>query len=63
MKGCENINNKALEAIIENYIEIEKSMISQLNFKVPDHSPTIGGFREEIWKKLFKQIVPKLNTK
>lgn len=49
----------ALEAIIYNYLETEKSLVAQLNFQVPDHPPTIGGFREEIWKQLFEQIVPK----
>lgn len=49
----------ALKAIIHNYLETEKSLVSQLNFQLPDHPPTIGGFREEIWKQLFEQIVPK----
>ena len=51
--------NAPLEAIIKNYLETEKSLVSQLNFQVPNHYPTIGGFREEIWKQLFEQLVPK----
>jgi len=47
------------EAIIKNYCEAEKSLVAQLNFQVPNHPPTIGGFREEIWKQLFEQIIPK----
>lgn len=47
------------EAIIKNYCEVEKSLVAQLNFQVPNHPPTIGGFREEIWKQLFEQIIPK----
>lgn len=50
---------KVIKAIIENYRETEKSLVAQLNFEVPDHPPTIGGFREEIWKQFFEQIVPK----
>jgi hypothetical protein len=50
---------KVIKAIIENYRETEKSLVAQLNFEVPNHSPTIGSFREEIWKQLFEQIVPK----
>ena len=50
---------KVIKAIIGNYREIEKSLVAQLNFEVPNHSLTIGGFREEIWKQLFEQIVPK----
>ena len=50
---------KVIKAIIENYLETEKSLVAQLNFEVPNHSPTIGSFREEIWKQLFEQIVPK----
>lgn len=50
---------KVRKAIIENYKKAEKSFVSQLNFTVPNHPPTIGGFREEIWKQLFEQIVPK----
>lgn len=48
-----------IEAILHNYIQMERSLVEQLNFEVPSHSPTIGGFREEIWKQLFEQIVPK----
>lgn len=47
------------EAIIKNYCEAEKSLVAQLNFQLPNHPPTIGGFREEIWKQLFEQIIPK----
>lgn len=47
------------EAIIKNYCEAEKSLVAQLNFQVPNHPPTIGGFREEIWEQLFEQTIPK----
>lgn len=47
-----------LRSIINNYRETEKAIVAQLNFEV-EHGPIIGGFREEIWKELFKQLVPK----
>ncbi|GGE35359.1 hypothetical protein GCM10011391_12610 [Pullulanibacillus camelliae] len=50
---------KVLEAIVRNYLETEKSLISQLNFDLPNHGLTLGSFREEIWKQLFEQLVPK----
>jgi len=51
-------NESPMQAIIHNYIETEKSLVTQLNFQA-NHSLTIGGFREEIWKQLFQQIIPK----
>ena len=59
MKNKLTKNKDVIKAIIKNYKEAEKSLVAQLNFKVPNHSPTIGGYREEIWKQLFEQIVPK----
>ena len=49
---------KTIKDIINNYSNLEKSIVKQLNFQVL-HGPTIGGFREEIWKSLFEQIIPK----
>ena len=49
---------KIINDIKVNYINMEKAIVEQLNFNV-DHGPSIGGFREEIWKSLFEQIVPK----
>lgn len=59
----ENISDKdrrikTINDIINNYVNMEKSIVEQLNFNV-EHGTTIGGFREEIWKKLFQSIVPK----
>ncbi len=39
----------------------EKSIVNQLNFKT-EHSTTIGGFREEIWKEMFEEMIPKKFT-
>ena len=51
-------NKKNIENIIKNYVMYEKELINQLNFQI-EHSTTIGGFREEIWKSFFERIVPK----
>lgn len=48
-----------IESIINNYKELEKSIVAQLTFKVPNHHATEGAFREEIWKQMFEQIIPK----
>ncbi len=50
-------NNKVIHNIIDNYIRNEKSIVNQLHFAT-DHGPTIGGFREDIWKEMFQQIIP-----
>lgn len=49
---------KTINDIIHNYVETERSMVSQLFFK-HQHGSSIGGFREEIWKEFFKQVVPR----
>ncbi|AQR79051.1 DUF6602 domain-containing protein [Paenibacillus larvae] len=48
-----------IDEIIHNYVELEQSMVSQLFFKYKNNGSTIGGFREDIWRELFVQIVPK----
>lgn len=45
--------------IINNYRQNEKTIINQLYFSVENHGPTIGGFRETIWREMFQQIIPK----
>ena len=47
-----------IQIIIGKYVQTEKTLIKQLHFKTP-HGPTIGGFREDVWKDMFEQIVPK----
>jgi hypothetical protein len=49
---------KTIRNIIDNYNQNEKALVNQLYFKA-GHGPTIGGFREDIWKGMFEQIVPK----
>ncbi|MBM7541839.1 DUF6602 domain-containing protein [Amphibacillus cookii] len=46
------------EMIADNYKELERSIARQLQIN-SQHSGTIGGFREEVWKSLFAQIIPK----
>jgi len=48
---------KAIKHIMKNYAQLEQSIVSQLRFQA-DHGTTIGGFREEIWKNMFEQIIP-----
>ncbi|WP_234032859.1 DUF6602 domain-containing protein [Paenibacillus faecalis] len=50
---------KMIDDIIHNYVQTERSSVSQLYFKYKNHGSSIGGFREDIWKELFMQIVPK----
>lgn len=51
-------NKEDIKNIIENYKNLEKELIAQLNYGVY-HKPTSGGFREEIWKSFFERIIPK----
>jgi hypothetical protein len=53
------MKTKIIKDIINNYAQEEKSIVDQLYFKLDNHYPTIGGFREEIWKQMFEQIIPK----
>jgi hypothetical protein len=50
--------NKPICDIVNNYIQNEKALVSQLYFN-HSHGPTIGGFREDIWREMFEQIIPK----
>ncbi len=42
-----------------NYIRLEESITSQLKMSVKKHHVTSGTFREDIWKGLFEQIIPR----
>lgn len=52
------IKAKTINNIYKNYCDMEKALVKQLNFQA-EHSTTIGGYREEVWKSLFEQIIPK----
>lgn len=53
-----SLEQKTIRSLINNYIQNEKTLINQLHFKI-GHGTTIGGFREEIWRSMFEQIIPK----
>lgn len=52
------IKEKTINDIFKNYCDMEKALVKQLNFQA-EHPTTIGGYREEVWKSLFEQIIPK----
>ncbi|MEE0681362.1 MAG: DUF6602 domain-containing protein [Candidatus Gastranaerophilaceae bacterium] len=56
-KNSKNPDKKTINNIIENYRNNEKTLVKQLYFQL-DHGPTIGGFREDVWREMFKQIIP-----
>ena len=47
-----------IKGIIKNYDQEEKSIVDQLKF-MHNHGTTIGGYREDIWRGMFENIVPK----
>lgn len=49
---------KEIRNIIENYLDNEQALVKQLYFHCK-HGTTIGGFREDIWRSMFEQIIPK----
>ncbi len=51
-------DGKTICNILGNYVQNEKALVNQLYFKT-SHGATIGGFREDIWRGMFEQIVPK----
>lgn len=50
---------KVFTNVIENYQNLEKSIVQQLCLKVDNHGTTCGTNREYIWKTLFEQLIPK----
>lgn len=52
------MSKKTIDKIKENYKRIEKSIVEQLFLEFPDHQPTTGSYREDVWHSLFRQIVP-----
>ena len=51
-------DSKTVKNIINNYILTEETLVKQLYFTT-SHGTTIGGFREDVWKGMFEQIIPK----
>ena len=52
-------DRQIIKGIAENYRKLEQSIVDQLRMSCDHHYVTIGSFREEIWKQLFEQIIPK----
>lgn len=48
-----------IKNIAKNYKGLEKSIVNQLLFQVPNHRLTEGTYREEVWMELFERIIPK----
>lgn len=61
MKEAKNFTQADSETIVnilKNYIQNEKALVDQLHFTT-SHGTTIGSFREDIWRSMFEQIIPK----
>lgn len=61
MKTKENYeftSQKTIKNIILNYQKNEEALVNQLYFQ-NQHGTVIGSFREDIWKQMFSQIIPK----
>lgn len=48
-----------IKDIKENYLKMERELVTQLNYNVSNHRLTAGSYREEIWADFFRRIVPK----
>lgn len=51
--------DQVIETIAGNYEEIEHSIANQLLLNVPNHPPTVGSYRENVWKSLFEMVIPR----
>lgn len=51
--------NRFVGNIIDNYSELENSIVRQLSIYNANHSVTTGSLREDIWMELFERIIPK----
>lgn len=57
-RDSQSLDIKTISNIINNYVQNEKALVDQLYYKVCNGT-TIGGFREDIWRMMFEQIIPK----
>lgn len=48
-----------IDDIKENYLKMERDLVTQLNYNVSNHHLTTGSYREDIWEDFFRRIVPK----
>lgn len=54
----QDMDRNTIAKIKGNYVQMEELIVNQLVMSC-QHHPTTGGFREEVWKSLFEQIVPR----
>lgn len=50
---------ETIEKIAENYNDIERSLVRQLQLSTPAQHLTTGTYRETVWKSLFDMLIPK----
>lgn len=48
-----------IKDVKENYLKMERELVTQLNYNMSNHRLTAGSYREEIWADFFRRIVPK----
>lgn len=48
-----------IDNIIQNYQQLEESIVVQLGLSYKNHGTETGTLREDIWLQLFEQIIPK----
>lgn len=52
------MEKETIGKIWNNYKRIERSIAEQLFLEFSNHNPTTGSYREDVWRSLFRQIVP-----
>ena len=50
---------RLIDNIVQNYSQLEQSIVNQLYMANELHGITAGGAREDIWRQMFETIVPK----
>ncbi|MNC28689.1 hypothetical protein D3C75_769080 [compost metagenome] len=55
----QNRKQKMVNTVLNNYRQVEQSIVNQLFMKHDLHGTTIGSEREQIWAELFHMIIPK----
>lgn len=50
---------ETIRKIAQNYAEVEKSLVNQLQLETPNHQYTTGSYRETVWEELLKMVIPK----
>ncbi len=58
-KETEELKQIIVDNIIENYIHMEESIVSQLQLYNRAHGSTTGTSREDVWLQLFEKTIPK----